>query len=606
VNLYAVWQAKTFSYVVEYYYEGETTPFDKVTISNQPNNTIIDNVADSNNLAAGYERASVDSLPATITNNDTVIKVTYKLTEIPARTIPFKFTKVKASDDTLLQGAKFNLYACNETASESGSHTHSDYDPNTVNTVSSCWVSVNESPVVSDNNGLVDFGDIPSGDYLLREIEAPSGYERSLGWWVITVDADDEDNPIESITGAGPSLPPAFMGTFAVGSGLELPNYEKTVLPLTGSVPADLTIAATMFLGIAALLFATGRKRKPARDTGAAMVSMRSTISDTAAEAVSTRPTISLKKLLKCILLGVLAIDIIFMALLGTAATAFAAEPPTGSITVHRYAPDEASSDVSKLPTEGKPLQGIPFKVEKVIVAPTPATTGDVVYSFDGKSYVLDGSGAYPARTLATNRAGEVVFSGLPLGIYLVSEQSITGAAAPLLVGIPTAVPGTNDPALFDIDVYPKPTVTPPPEDPEIDDDPIIPPSDPRPGTGIGMVLGSFDETNAWSLLSLIMSVTAVIASLVLIISQIFRRRRGDGDQRERRNAFIMRALTIIIGIAILVVFLILDDMNLPMVLINKWTLYVGLAFVIYLVLLIIYNLRDKKGDDPYEAKESS
>jgi uncharacterized repeat protein (TIGR02543 family) len=522
--------------------------------------------------------------------------------------VRFSFTKIHAADSSALSGAAFNLFVCKEKFPVPISHIHSDYDPGTVNTANSCWVSVNDAahPLVSDAAGLVDFGGLPAGVYLLREVEAPSGFERPLGWWVITIDAESSGDPIPSITGAGPVLPPAFVGSFGVGDGLQLPNYEKTILPLTGSVPADWTIVAALFLGIAALVFATSRRRKTA---------------------------IRLQNTLKCALPCVLVTALILTSLFGVTATAYAAEPQTGSITVHRFEITDASADVSKLPPKGKPLAGIPFRVQKVIVDPTPQTSGDVVFTFGGIGYVPDSSGVYKAQTLKSNSAGEAVFSGLPLGIYLVSEQSAKDAAAPLLVGIPTVVAGASESLLFDIDVYLKAYITPPspspagPSLPEKKNDPPrkkTPP--PRVVTGPQLTLlpeiqepeasGALNDAgsngtpqeennlaNAWSLLSLLMSLIAIILSVILIVCRIVGRRSvedeyeyEDEDERER-NAFALRILTIIFGILTPVVFLILDDMHQPMVWINKWTPYVGFVFIVHIALFLFYKFRNKEKD---------
>jgi hypothetical protein len=332
---------------------------------------------------------------------------------------------------------------------------------------------------------------------------------------------------------------------------------------------------------------------------------------------------------------------LILAALLGATATAFAAEPKTGSITVHRFEITDASADVSKLPPKGKPLAGIPFMVQKVIVDPTPQTSDDVIYTFGGKAYVPDNSGVYSAQTLASNSAGEAVFSGLPLGTYLVSEQSATNAAAPLLVGIPTDVTGAGKSLLFDIDVYLKAFVTPPPptpapagpslpgktvepprtkktpppsvvsesqltvlpeiQEPEADDDL-------RDVDGSGTPLEGFHRADAWSLLSLLMSLIALLLSVMLIFCRIMRRRGEETDWNEygdeyedecesERNAYIARILTIVFGILTPVVFLILDDMHQPIGWINRWTPLVGLVFLVHIALFIVYKLRNKEND---------
>jgi uncharacterized membrane protein len=329
------------------------------------------------------------------------------------------------------------------------------------------------------------------------------------------------------------------------------------------------------------------------------------------------------------------------------ASTAYAAGPQTGSINIHKYeAPESTASaaapgsgttaDVSKLPPEAKPLAGVKFTVRKVISDPTPATTSDVIFTYRGESFVADSSGAYTPHTIATNGAGDALFSALPLGYYLVSEQ---GPAAPFLVAIPTPVGDANGTMLYDIHAYPKTYVAPPenPEDPYIPEPPDyenpVTESPARPASTPSSI-GSGDTpfaglgSAAWSLLSLIMSVIAIVISLLLIIARIVRRRREDEDEDEReyrraqryeqygdydeeedegRNAYIARTLTVIFGILTPIVFLILDDLRLPMTWINRWTPYVALAFIIHIVFLIVYKLRNKeRKEEDREQQQAS
>jgi amino acid transporter len=121
-----------------------------------------------------------------------------------------------------------------------------------------------------------------------------------------------------------------------------------------------------------------------------------------------------------------------------------------------------------------------------------------------------------------------------------------------------------------------------------------------------------FDGKAAWSLLSLRMSIFAVLIALTLILARIVRRRdleeegeevEEDSEEKKRRNAFVTRTLTVIFGVLTPIVFLILDDMRLPMTWINRWTLYVGFTFLVHIVLLIVYKFRNKKGDS-YESEQ--
>jgi uncharacterized protein YegL len=366
--------------------------------------------------------------------------------------VPFTFTKVSASDSSPLPDAEFNLYVCSDEEHQ-GPGDHNYFDPATVNTAGSCWVPVDPDVtfIASDEHGTVDFGNIASGQYLLYESVAPNGYERPLGWWIISVDADNA-HPITSITAAGPLSPPAFIAD-AGNTNLRLSNYRKSVLPLTGSLPQDLavlTLLAVLLFIIAWLIFVVGRNRR----------------ATSAATSVSGGEwALSAKHMICIIRIAIAAILIFSFCFVETQASCYAADQDKGSITVHKYQSEGASlsgkrtgasaeQDVTKLPAESTPLPGINYTVRKVVVNPAPNKTDNVLYSDDDKSYIADESGVYAVHNASTNKNGEAVFSALPLGLYLVSEQ---GNQDLLLVDIPTTVPGATGPALYDVDVYPKP-----------------------------------------------------------------------------------------------------------------------------------------------------
>jgi hypothetical protein len=120
--------------------------------------------------------------------------------------------------------------------------------------------------------------------------------------------------------------------------------------------------------------------------------------------------------------------------------------------------------------------------------------------------------------------------------------------------------------------------------------------------------LGNFFSSNAWSLLSLIMSLVAVVISILLIVGAIARKRREDNEdeltgyardggvrdeeEERRRRGKMLKVATIILGILTPIVWLILDDLSLPMAWINKWTLFVGIVFILHIVVLVVYKVR--------------
>ena len=84
-------------YTIEYYYEGQSTPFDKTT-ANVTYGTEVSEVNDSSNLKPHYSRTSVDpKLPVQINKAGIVIKVTYAKDPVGDGT--FDFNDVDHSDD---------------------------------------------------------------------------------------------------------------------------------------------------------------------------------------------------------------------------------------------------------------------------------------------------------------------------------------------------------------------------------------------------------------------------------------------------------------------------------------------------------------------------
>jgi uncharacterized repeat protein (TIGR02543 family) len=126
------------------------------------------------------------------------------------------------------------------------------------------------------------------------------------------------------------------------------------------------------------------------------------------------------------------------------------------------------------------------------------------------------------------------------------------------------------------------------------------------------VALGGFTIKGAWSLLSLLMSLVAVVISVLLVFG-VFMRRREDDDEEERvdsdreeenrrRRAKILKTLTVIVGVLTPIVWLILDNLNQPMAWINNWTVFVGITFIVHIALLVVYKLR--KGSEEKEEEE--
>lgn len=140
----------------------------------------------------------------------------------------FAFRKIDERNKPLA-GAVFTLYWCKNT--EEG-HIHSEL----AGTDGSCWVEIGKGlSKTSGADGIVDFGNLPNGDYQLKETQAPDGYELPEGQWRIHVDSEAV-NQIK-IEACGENTPPAFRKAEDTATyQYQLPNYKRRELPLSGGL----------------------------------------------------------------------------------------------------------------------------------------------------------------------------------------------------------------------------------------------------------------------------------------------------------------------------------------------------------------------------------
>jgi uncharacterized repeat protein (TIGR02543 family) len=111
--------------------------------------------------------------------------------------------------------------------------------------------------------------------------------------------------------------------------------------------------------------------------------------------------------------------------------------------------------------------------------------------------------------------------------------------------------------------------------------------------------LGNFLAGGVWSLLSMLFAVLGLSISVVLILSAIVRRRRKDGiaDEGTKRKDAVARtltALTALVGVLVSIIWLLLDDLSLPVAWINHQTVFVGIAFAVQIIIFVVYVLRTK------------
>ena len=166
----------------------------------------------------------------------------------------FTFTKVAAEDNSItLQGAKFALYplVCGDK-----NHTHPDLlDPDDPG---ACWGTAEGvmQTATSDENGTVEFPNLPAGIYRLVETRAPDGYALPTGQWQVELKANGTAN----IVAIG--NPPAFSVT---NGNYRLFNRKPMAMPGSGGRGVPRAAALGTALMGAGLLTAGAQLRRRKR-----------------------------------------------------------------------------------------------------------------------------------------------------------------------------------------------------------------------------------------------------------------------------------------------------------------------------------------------------
>lgn len=187
---------------------------------------------------------------------------------------------------------------------------------------------------------------------------------------------------------------------------------------------------------------------------------------------------------------GVGALALVSMTAVAFASTASAAEPPGdgpdfGSLIIHKRvgAQGDAGNGTVKDPAPGIPLGGITFNVQRVGISNAAFTCVPIDLGTSAGWEAVGGTppqGADPGAPVATptaagqlcnagpatttaatdNTSGITTASGLPLGLYYVTENAsapVTALAVPFYVTIPfSSKTGDVSTWLYDLNVYPK------------------------------------------------------------------------------------------------------------------------------------------------------
>lgn len=138
----------------------------------------------------------------------------------------------------------------------------------------------------------------------------------------------------------------------------------------------------------------------------------------------------------------------------------------TASLHIHKLEqPDDFGPPADGLETDTagqKPLAGVEFTVQRVADIDLTTNAG----WREAASLSTEQAAARaetPGRTGVTDADGEVSLTGLPLGLYLVTETAYPAGVTPskpFLVTLPLTHPTERDTWLYDVHVYPKNAAT--------------------------------------------------------------------------------------------------------------------------------------------------
>ena len=155
-------------------------------------------------------------------------------------TVPFSFIKVDEKTGNELAGAEFTLYQGDE----------NDADK---------W-SIVGGPVVSSEEGIVDFGRLKQGEYFLKETKAPKGYLKPTGYWKVTIAVTDDASKKVPFEARGDV--PAISGNHI--EGFKVSNRETSLLPKMGGNGTKIFVFSGFMIICCSLVLYFRFKRKGA------------------------------------------------------------------------------------------------------------------------------------------------------------------------------------------------------------------------------------------------------------------------------------------------------------------------------------------------------
>ena len=111
--------------------------------------------------------------------------------------------------------------------------------------------------------------------------------------------------------------------------------------------------------------------------------------------------------------------------------------------------------------------------------------------------------------------------------------------------------------------------------------------------------LNNFDKQESWALINLLAALLTIIIGLVLLIIYIIDKlKEDDSEDKEYKNKLFRRVVSFIIGIIALIIFFLTEDITLPMVLVDQWTILMIIILIINIILAILSRRKEKEKEE--------
>lgn len=166
----------------------------------------------------------------------------------------FKF-EVKEGTNSALATAKFNLMSGTKAMTFLQDPTTKEYYPVAADTTGA------STDLVSGEDGYIKIKGLPVGEYVLKEIQAPDGYNLAVESWDIKV--AETRNEQNELTGVITTTKVTNATGNATTSEIQVENKKGSTLPSTGGMGTTMIyIAGAILMVGAAIIFVTNKRMK--------------------------------------------------------------------------------------------------------------------------------------------------------------------------------------------------------------------------------------------------------------------------------------------------------------------------------------------------------